>query len=80
MDSALKERFIALFLDVMKLETFDEEASMDSLVQWDSLKQVQLISSMEDELELSIDFEDIMQMTSVPKIFEVLERVTQENG
>jgi len=56
----------------MGTTTVDENWSMNSIAEWDSLKHIQLIAELEDELNIQFDYEDIVTMNSIAKIDEVL--------
>lgn len=46
----------------------------DDVDSWDSLKQMDLVVSLEREYDLSLDMSDIVEMTSVDSIISVLNR------
>lgn len=69
----IKENFIEIYENVME-ENFNEDASMLSSAEWDSLKQIILIAAIEDKIDLDIEYEDILEMTSVKKILKILKK------
>ena len=73
----IKKLFIEIYEDVME-ENFNEDASMLNSAQWDSLKQIILIAAIEDKIDLDIEFEDILGMTSVKKILEIFKEKCEE--
>lgn len=61
-------------------EVFDDDQlqlsdslSSETVPTWDSLAHIRLVSALEDELSLTFTLEDIEAMTSVAKIFAVVE-------
>lgn len=73
----IKENFIEIYESVME-ENFHEDASMLSSAEWDSLKQIILIAAIEDKIDLDIEYEDILEMTSVKKILKILKKKCEE--
>jgi len=75
-DKITKE-FIEIYESVME-ENFNEDASMLNSAEWDSLKQIILLAEIEDKIDLDIEYEDILEMTSVKKILEILKKKCEE--
>ncbi len=69
----IKKKFIEIYESVME-ENFNEDASMLTSTEWDSLKQIILIAAIEDKIDLDIEYEDILEMTSVKKILEIFKK------
>ena len=74
MTNKYRESFEEIFKRVMGLDIISDDMEMNNIAEWDSLKQVQLISELEDKLNLDFDFEDIIGMTSIKKIDSVLNK------
>ena len=72
MKNKYETKFKEIFCMIMGTTEVDESWVMNELAEWDSLKHVQLLSELEDELNLSLDYEDILSMTSIRKIDDVL--------
>lgn len=72
MKTKYKEQFEEIFKTIMGTTYIDEKWAMNSIVEWDSLKHIQLIAEMEDTLKIQFDYEDIVIMNSIAKIDEVL--------
>lgn len=49
------------------------EANIDVIKSWDSIKQVSIISAIENEFDLFIEVEDAINLTSYEKIIQFLE-------
>ena len=53
---------------VFKIEKINLESSMDDISEWDSFTHIQLISAIEKEFNVKVEFYDAMIMTSIPII------------
>ena len=67
----LKE-LIKIFKRILEIQHFSLKSSMENIPEWDSLKHIQLISAIEDNFEIEIDFEDVINMTSIPTIVNIV--------
>jgi acyl carrier protein len=72
MKSRFRNQFNDVFMKIMGTATVDESWAMNSIAEWDSLKHIQLIAELEDELSIQFEYEDIVTMNSIEKIDEVL--------
>lgn len=71
MDSKLKETLADVF--GVKPGDITPELTRYDLETWDSLKQMDLVMSLERAYDLSLEIQDIMSMTTVANIIKVLE-------
>jgi acyl carrier protein len=71
----LKDRLIKVFEAVFPKmpKTAIPAASQDSVKSWDSVAAITLITVIEEEFHIQMDFEDAAGLTSFPKILEYLE-------
>ena len=53
-----------------------DESSMDNIEKWDSLKHINLIIAIEEQFGISIDEEEMVEMTS----FTEIKRILRDNG
>ena len=53
-------------------QSLDEGSSPESVEGWDSMGHVNLVTALEQHLNVSIDIDDVMEMGSVGKIREIL--------
>jgi len=53
-----------IFNETLGIDEFDLSISMDKIQKWDSLKHIQLISSIERAFGIEIQFEDTIEMIS----------------
>ncbi len=70
------EKLIAAFSDAL---TIDAGAIVDSLAyqsipEWDSISHMVLISRLEEVFDVSIDTDDVIDMSSVAKAKEILKK------
>lgn len=64
------ERLNEILCDVFRIEKNDlkEELTMDDIQSWDSLTHMDLITSLEDGLEIQFTMDDIMIMKDIKTI------------
>ena len=53
--------------------SLNEDVSMENCSDWDSMKHIEIILSIEEELGVSFEPEDIPSLTSVSKIIKKVE-------
>ena len=53
---------------VFKTEKINLEGSIEDISEWDSFTHIQLISTIEKEFKIKVEFNDAMVMTSIPII------------
>lgn len=70
----MNERLRGLLAEVFGLKAGDirEDLSRDDVVNWDSLKQMDLVMTLEREYEIELELAEIPRMKSVAAILEVL--------
>jgi len=78
-DNNIVERLSKIFVDTLEIPEFDPEAGMEDIPQWDSLKHIQILAAIEDEFHIRIQFEDAVDMISIPAIIEVVKKYLREN-
>ncbi len=64
---------LAVLLD-QKIAT-DDDVSMQNCELWDSMKHIEIITTIEEELCVSFNIEDIPKLTSMKKIIEAIENL-----
>jgi acyl carrier protein len=72
----MNEKLVSVLAEVFNLQPdqIAPELTKDDVGNWDSLKQMDLVMSLERQFGVSLEIEDIAQLVSVAKIVEVLER------
>lgn len=75
MNDERKERVLQVVSDVfgVPVENLDEEASPDTIDEWNSLKHINLILALEAEFATSISPEEAMEMLSIGLVCMILE-------
>jgi acyl carrier protein len=70
----MNERLVAVLSSVFGLrqEQIVPELTKDMVSKWDSLTQMDLVVSIEQEFSTTLEIEDIIKMSSVEGILEVL--------
>ena len=63
-----------VFINIMGLKSFELSLSMDKVKHWDSLKQIQLLNSIEDNFRIKIHFDDALSMTNGESIVEIIKK------
>ena len=63
-DKQVVEILSGVFNETLGIDEFDLSISMDKIQKWDSLKHIQLISSIERAFGIEIQFEDTIEMIS----------------
>lgn len=74
MKSQVKE-IIARVLNV-PLERITDELSSGDIPEWDSVGNLAIISTIEQELELEFPLEDLFDLTSVRSLVEEVDKLT----
>ena len=66
--------FAALFEEAFQLDKgdFDKSLSPDDVMLWDSLGHMNLVAVLEDEYGVEFEVDEISEMTSAGKMYEIL--------
>lgn len=64
----IDKKLESILKDTFQKESINLEANMDEVPEWDSLKHIQLIMAIEEGFNITIDFTDAIEMTSIPII------------
>lgn len=70
------EKLNSIFCEVFSVEAtaLNSEFNKDIVEGWDSVRQLSLTSSVEDEFDIMLDAEDIIGFTSYENAIEVLKK------
>lgn len=63
-----------VFFKTLNIKTFELSLTMDEIQEWDSLKQIQLISSIETSFNIKLQFEDAIKMNSGESIVNIIRK------
>ena len=72
-----KEKLFNIIEEILGVEVTDD-LSMNTVSAWDSLRHIRLISKIEEEFNIEIDFKDTLKMTSLESIINILEKYVGE--
>lgn len=64
----MEEQIIKIMEDVLDEQGINLESTQDSLENWNSLRQLNLVSELEDAFDIEFDPEEIAEMKSVKAI------------
>jgi len=70
----MNQRLVSVLADVFELRPAQVQPGLtkDEVRSWDSLKQMDLVMSLEREYDITLEIADIVRMNSVASIIEVL--------
>jgi len=57
----------------IKISEINENLTNESVSNWDSLTQMDLVTSLENEFNIQLEMLEIVSLTSIRKIIEILE-------
>ncbi len=77
MDSEVKSKLKSIFQKVFELDTSHEveNLSNENFIEWDSLAQLTLVSTIQDEFSMRIKPKDFQRFTSFQNIYSILEKM-----
>ena len=61
----------------LPVASLDVDMEMDGIVEWDSMRNVMILSAVEDTFGIMIPEDDIFELTSVRAIAEEVEKVKE---
>jgi len=68
----MEEKVLEILKNVFELDTVDTTCSQQTCEKWDSMGQLNLVVELESEFDISLEPEEIGEMTSYDKIVEIL--------
>lgn len=74
MDNLLDARLEAVFATVFGVTPIDDSTSMETVADWDSASHITLIVELENEFAIALTTDEVVQMTNVRSIKQVLSR------
>jgi acyl carrier protein len=60
----------------MPIDRIHDDSSVETVEEWDSLKQINLIMALEEEFSVRFEDDDVMELTSLDRIVKKLEALT----
>ncbi len=73
-DEQIIKKLSDIFIDTLDVTKFELSITMDEVPEWDSLKHLQLLSSIEETFGIEIQFEDALEMISVKSIMSKIKK------
>jgi len=72
----LHHQLVSILAEVFQVElpASLEDVTQDELEEWDSFNHLRLVSDLEDIFQITIDDEDIPEMTSLKRVKALLQR------
>lgn len=58
----------------VSMNRINENSSMDTIKEWDSLNHMNLMMALEEEFSIQFDNDEVMKLTSIPAILTSLKR------
>jgi acyl carrier protein len=73
----MKERVLRVVGQIMEVpeSSLSLSSSPDTVLEWDSLRHMNLVLALEEEFEVQFTDQQIVQMVSIAKILEALEEL-----
>ena len=68
----LEERVLDVLKNTFELDTVDNTCSQKTCEKWDSMGQLNLVVELETEFDVSLEPEEIGEMTCVESIIQIL--------
>lgn len=78
MDEHRLKKVLSNVLD-MPENDINEESSMKTISIWDSLKHIQLMTSIEEEFQITLSIDNMIVMTNYPEIFRIVLEMTRNS-
>jgi acyl carrier protein len=71
-----KEKLYEAFAEALNIDlaTVNDDLKYQSIPQWDSISHMVLISTVEEKFNVSIETDDVIDMSSVGKAIEILKK------
>ncbi|SFS82250.1 hypothetical protein SAMN02910357_02032 [Succinivibrio dextrinosolvens] len=70
-----KEKYINCFVEALDVEPSEvEELQYQGVISWDSVGHMSLIAAIEDAFEITMDTDDIVDLSSYKKGIELLKK------
>lgn len=67
------EKLLSIISEVfgLPLDKITDDIAYNSYAPWDSLKHLQMVSMIEEELEIEFEMDDIIDMSTIGKVKEI---------
>jgi len=68
-DEQIIKKLSDIFIDTLGVNEFELSITMDEIPEWDSLKHIQLLTTIETAFGIELQFEDAIEMITGKSIF-----------
>ena len=72
----MEEKILAIMKEVFGIEDLDKTCSQKTCEKWDSMAQLNLVLELEDEFGISLEPEEIGEMTSFETVLQIVAKKT----
>lgn len=73
----MEEKVLEILKSVFELDSVDTSCSQENCEKWDSMGQLNLVVELESEFDVTLEPEEIAEMTSFEKIIQILKNKKQ---
>ena len=73
-DEQIIEKMSDIFSKTFSINKFTLSVTMDEVPEWDSLKHIQLLSSIEKAFRIELQFEDTIEMITGKSILTIIKK------
>lgn len=73
----MEEKVLGILKNVFELDSVDKSCSQGNCEKWDSMGQLNLVVELESEFDVTLEPEEIAEMTSFEKVIQILKNKKQ---
>ncbi len=73
----MEEKVLEILKSVFELDSVDSSCSQENCEKWDSMGQLNLVVELESEFDVTLEPEEIAEMTSFEKVIQILKNKKQ---
>ena len=75
----MKNKVKNVFIKCLGISADDikDGLTYESIAQWDSVAHMSLITALEDEFDIMIEIDDVIDLNSVSKAYEIVSKYTE---
>ena len=73
----MEEKVLEILKSVFELDSVDISCSQENCEKWDSMGQLNLVVELESEFDVTLEPEEIAEMTSFEKVIQILKNKKQ---
>ena len=73
-DEQIIKKLSDIFIDTLGVNEFELSITMDEIPEWDSLKHIQLLTTIEAAFGIELQFEDAIEMISGKSILNKIKK------